>query len=284
VSVSHRTLVAGIGLLGAVLWVGLLGVAADAPAFRFGGLVEARTPVYPSFGVDASLTLVAGWGDWDLSSRTDASFWPFTQSEETLGLALVREWLTLGAERSQSIAPIGISSALLFARAIPPHWTHEAENLRLDLGVELEARVKGDRFRSVPLRSELWAKGTATSALVGVVLDEVNLGASLEGTLSAPGGGQVWTTATLQAGARLGCVLLRSETAVSLTPLRFEAERVILEAAVPELGLTAQVRAVFLGERLAPSVEVRLDWGFGERRSTTPTSDGCEGGVCPMGL
>jgi hypothetical protein len=280
----HRIPIGIVGLLGVALSLGILGLAADAPAFRFGGLVEARTPVYPSFGVDASLTLVAGWGDWDLSSRTDASFWPFTQSEETLGLSLVREWLTLGGERSQSIVPIGISSALLFARAVPPHWTQEAGSLRLDLGVEAEARVKGDRFRSVPLRSELWVKGMATSALVGVVLDEVHLGASLEGTLSAPNGGQVWPTATLQAGVRLGCVLLRSETAVSLTPLRFEAERVILQVAVPEFGLSAEARAVFLGAGLAPSAEIRLGYAFGERRSTTPTSDGCEGGVCPMGL
>ncbi len=167
---------------------------------------------------------------------------------------------------------------------MPPHWVQEVENLRLDLGVEAEARVKGDTFRSVPLRSELWVKGSATSALLAVVLDELSLGGSIEGILSAPSGGQVWMTATLLSSARWGCVSLRSETSVSLTPCRFDAERVILEAAVPELGLTAQARAVFLGERLAPSVEVRLDWGFGERRSTAPIGDCCVDGVCPMGL
>jgi hypothetical protein len=249
---------------------------------RSGGVASAWGSARPIVGGSASLDLFLGLGDLEAASWTEYSLFPYTMGSETLSLSLVRDWLTLSGEYQFSLLPLGITSATLLARARPAPWDIALGDLLLDLSVEGEARLKGDTFTSAPLRTEIWLKAAASVSRSVGCLDQVLLGASLEATASAPGGGRVWPTPVLLASASIGRAMLESATTLSLAPrLRVESETVSLRASWSDLGVSGEAWCTFSEEPGGPSVGLRVSYEFGDiPLGVTPTSSNCSGGVC----
>jgi hypothetical protein len=229
------------------------------------------------------LSLVAGLAGLELLSRTDVAAYPYTFGKETLELSLTRDWLTVGGGYSFTVLPIGITSATLFAQAAPPHLLQGEGDLTIDLGIEGEARQKGDSLADISGRTELWLKGSVAVIFSNAVLDQVAIGASLEGTGSAPGDLRVWPVAKLFVSGKEGCVSFRSEAAVSLSPLRFDSERVTLELE-PFSGALVRAEVAFVPPTFAPAAELGFFYEFGDPGRAALTKSCCVGGVCTDGF
>jgi len=255
------------------------GVVSAEP--RFGGSIETWGTACPVLGGNASLGVFVGLGDVEAAVRTEFSLLPYTTGTATLSASLVREWLSVGGEFQLSVLPIGITSAMVLSRVLPSPWVGSIGDVLLDLSVEAEARLKGSTFATTPLRAEVWVKGAASASRSLGCLDQVVLGASLEATLSAPGG-RVWPTPTLVAGLSYGRATLTSETTLSFVPrIRIEAETVSLTMAWRDLGLSGKAWCTFSEEPSGPSVGLQITYEFGDVPRGPFTARGeCLGGVC----
>jgi hypothetical protein len=264
------------------LFAAALACSAVGAELRFGGVVEMWGTASPILGGNASLDLLIGLGDVEAATRTEFSLFPYTTGTETLSVSLVREWLSVGGEFRLSVLPIGITSAMVLSRAQPPPWECSISDVLLGFSVEGEARLKGYTFATTPLRAEVWVQGTASVSRSLGCLDQVLLGASLEATLSAPDGGEIWPTSTLVAALSYGCATLRSETVISLAPsLRFDEERLFLRVSWDDLGLSGEASLAFTAEPRSPSVGLRVLYEFGDAPlGGGPSGSGCAGGVC----
>ncbi len=272
--------VAGVALV--MLTVGGLLAVASAPSGtpQFGGKVQAHVPVYPALGADTSLDLFAGLGSVEFQSRTDLALVPYTLAEQTLRVALVRDWLSLYGEYRFSVLPIGITSVMLLVRAAPPHVVQGDGVRSTDVWIEGEARQKGDARGPFPQRTELWAKGSLVETLPGPFVDALTVGASLSATASDPHGGQIWWTGALLLGAKLGTAALESETSFSVTPVRLELEQVTLTSGTTPWGLSAYGRVSFAGPAFLPVLEFGVALSFGGQSLLDPSQGNCSGGVC----
>ena len=264
------------------LFAAAMACSAVGADLRFGGSVETWGTARPTLGGNASLDLLMGLGDVEAATRTEFSLFPYTMGTETLSVSLVREWLSVGGEFQLSVLPIGITSAMVFSRAQPPPWECSISDVLLDFSVEGEARLKGYTFATTPLRAEVWVQGTASVSRSLGCLDQVLLGASLEATLSAPDGGEIWPVSTLIAALSYGCATLRSETVISLLPsLRLDEERLFLRVSWNDLGLSGEASLAFTAEPRSPSVGLRVLYEFGDAPLVGgPSGSGCAGGVC----
>lgn len=271
--------------LSAVLFAGgSVGAARDADGFRLGGSFAANSPIWPAFAASGLLDLFAGVGDWEVHALTDLSVIPYTIGEEAFRLILTREWLSVGAEYRFSILPLGISSATITARATPPHLVEQRVGIKTDLGIDAEARLKGDSFAFRPQRIELHLTGSGTVTLSHVVIDEIVIGSSLEATASDPHGERVWWTTTARLGGTFGCVSLESETTFSLLPSRLDSEVLTLEIASTPPGLSAYAKAGLAAPDFTCALEVGLSWTFGDPSLAAPATNECSGGVCTDGF
>jgi hypothetical protein len=270
-----------VSAFGVIIAVALACSAAGAD-LRFGGNVDAWGAVCPILSGNTSLDLFVGLGDVEAAARTEFSLFPYTMGTEIFSLSLVREWLTIAGQFELSVIPIGITSAEILSRAQPSPWEWLIGDVLLDVSVEGEARLRGYTFATTPLRAEVWVKGAASASRSVGCLDQVLLGASLEATLSAPDGGQIWPTSTLVAALSYGCATLRSETVVSLVPsLRLDEERLFLRVSWNDLGLAGEASVAFTAEPLGPSVGLRLLYEFGDTPlGGSPSGSECAGGVC----
>jgi hypothetical protein len=248
---------------------------------RFGGSIETWGTACPVLSGNASLDVFVGLGDVEAAVRTEFSLFPYTIGTATLSASLVREWLSVGGEFQFSVLPIGITSAMVLSRALPSPWVGSIGDVLLDLSVEAEARLKGSTFATTPLRAEVWVKGAASASRSLGFLDQVVLGASLEATLSAPGG-RVWPTPTLVAGLSYGRATLTSETTLSIAPrIRIEAETVSLTMSWRDLGLSGKAWCTFSEEPSGPSVGLQITYEFGDvPRGPFSAGGECLGGVC----
>lgn len=259
----------------------LIAFGAMGSQFRAGGRAGLLGSVLPLAGGNAAIDLFAGWGSLELSSSTEFSLFPYIMGDETLSFSLVRDWLCLSADYSLSLVPIGISAALVLARAAPPRWETTCGPLRVELAVESEARLKGDSFSSTPLRAELWVKGRVGLGRSLGLLDYIGVAAELEGTLSAPNG-VVVPTPTLIASGAAGCAALTSETVLSCVGgIRVVEETLALSCSWHDLGITALAWCTFSEEPRGPSVGLRAAYEFGAP-PLRPFLGGeeCVGGVC----
>ncbi len=265
-------------LLG-VLAVASCGVAAGAD-LRLGGSMEAWGTACPVPGGNASLDLFLGLGDLEAVTRTEVSVFPYTTGTETIALYLVRDWLSAGAEFRVSVLPIGVTAATILFSALPLPWDYSIGDTVLEFSVDGEARLVGDSFASAPLRAELWAKGAVTAARSLGWLDQVLLGVSLEATLSAPDGGRIWPVPAAIAELSCGGVSLRSETTIGPS-MSLDAEKLTLRASWGEIGLSAEGVVAFARETEDVSIELRLQYEFGDTPLRRVSADSeCSGGVC----
>ncbi len=249
---------------------------------RCGGIVRASGAVLPIPGADVSFDAFVGLDGAEVASRTEYSLFPYTIGSETLAVSLTRDWLSLSGEYTFSLLPIGITSATFLAHARPVPWEFAAESLVLDLSIEGEARLKGDTFLSTPLRTEIWAKGTAgVSRSVGC-LDPLRLAVSLEATASAPGGGGIWPTPALLASASIGSATLSGEaTLATAGGLHLDSGTVTLSGAWRDVGLFAAAWCALSGEPLDVSLGIRVAYEFGDSPLAGSSADeSCAGGVC----
>lgn len=255
--------------------------AAQGQHLRLGGAFSASGAVSPVVAADAALELVAGLDCVDLSSWTEFSLAPYTIGSQTMALACTRDWLGVRAEYQFSLIPIGITRATLAARARPAPWEFVAGDLFWSIEVAGEARLAGDSFAS-PLRAEVWGEVAVGASRALGFLDLVSVGASLEATVSAPGGGRVWPTPTWQVVATLGRFALRSETVLSVVgELRVASETLTLDAAWSELGLSGSLWCTFAGSEGGAGLGLRFAVEFGDRPLEGFRSGGtCSGGVC----
>jgi hypothetical protein len=235
----------------------------------------------PSAGASAEINLFLGLGDIEAFSTTELSLFPYTTGSETVALSLVRDWLSLTAEYQFSVVPLGISAATILAQAPPAAWVAAWGSFLVDVGVEGEARLLGDSFAATPLRAELWVKGYAGIGRSLGALDCVRVAATLEGTLSSPGG-TVWPTPALTASASLGRATLSSETEASLAGgVHVVAETVSLVCSWREIGLSGKAWCTFSEEPSGPTVGFRIAYEFGALPlRPLPDSIDCVGGVC----
>jgi hypothetical protein len=249
-------------------------------ACESGGAVSAWGAVWPSPGASVSLNAFLGLGACEASSRTEYSLFPYTVGSETLALALVRDWLSLSGEYQWSLLPLGVTQAVVRARALPAPWDVAEGDVLVELSVEGEARLKGDSFDSSPLRAELWARGLVTASRDLGVLDQVLLGVSLEGTLSSPGG-EIWPTPGLVLSASFGPATLASRTTLSFAQgFHIASETVSLRGSWKDTGLSGEI-SLGLAEGGEPSVGLRVSYEFGSTpRRPFPLTDECAGGVC----
>jgi hypothetical protein len=264
------------------LFAAAMACSAVGADLRFGGSVETWGTASPTLGGNASLDLLMGLGDVEAATRTEFSLFPYTMGTETLSVSLVREWLSVGGEFRLSVVPIGVTSAMILSRAQPSPWECSIGDVLIDFSVEGEARLKGYTFATTPLRAEVWVQGTASASRSLGCLDQVLLGASLEATLSAPDGGEIWPVSTLVAALSYGCATLRSETVISLLPsLRLDEERLFLRVSWNDLGLSGEASLAFTAEPRSPSVGLRVLYEFGDAPLVGgPSGSGCAGGVC----
>jgi len=264
------------------LFAAAMACSAVGADLRFGGSVETWGTASPTLGGNASLDLFVGLGSVEAATRTESSLFPYTMGTEILSVFLVREWLSVGGEFRLSVVPIGVTSAMILSRAQPSPWECSIGDVLIDFSVEGEARLKGYTFATTPLRAEVWVQGTASASRSLGCLDQVLLGASLEATLSAPDGGEIWPVSTLIAALSYGCATLRSETVISLFPsLRLDEERLFLRVSWNDLGLSGEASLAFTAEPRSPSVGLRVLYEFGDAPLVGgPSGSGCAGGVC----
>jgi hypothetical protein len=264
------------------LFAAAMACSAVGADLRFGGSVETWGTASPTLGGNASLDLFVGLGSVEAATRTESSLFPYTMGTEILSVFLVREWLSVGGEFRLSVVPIGVTSAMILSRAQPSPWECSIGDVLIDFSVEGEARLKGYTFATTPLRAEVWVQGTASASRSLGCLDQVLLGASLEATLSAPDGGEIWPVSTLVAALSYGCATLRSETVISLLPsLRLDEERLFLRVSWNDLGLSGEASLAFTAEPRSPSVGLRVLYEFGDAPLVGgPSGSGCAGGVC----
>lgn len=262
-------------LLAAAAW------SATGSELRAGGRAMLLGSALSSAGASAEINLFLGLRDLEASSTTELSLFPYTTGSETVALSLVRDWLSLTAEYQFSVVPLGISAATILAQATPVPWLAAWGSFLVDVGAEGEARLLGGSFAATPLRAELWVKGTAGIGWSLGALDSVRVAATLEGTLSSPGG-TVWATPTLTASASVGRVTLSSETEASLAGgIHVVEETVTLACSWRELGLSGKAWCTFSEEPSGPAVGFRIAYEFGAPPLRPfPDSTDCVGGVC----
>lgn len=248
---------------------------------RFGGAVGASFGVLPVPAGDVSLELSVGLGPVDVSSWTEYSLFPYVVGSQTFAVSVAQDWLGLNAEYRFSLVPLGITRAAILARARPLPWDLAWGDSIVSVAAEGEARLTGDSFASA-LRTEVWAKASVGASRAVGCLDRVALEASVEVTLSAPGGGRVWPTPALIASATFGRFTLESETSLSVVAgLRIAAETVSLAASWGEIGLSGSVWCTLSGDLRAPSLGIRLAKQFGDAPIQGFRVGGtCAGGVC----
>ncbi|MFC2099551.1 hypothetical protein ACFLSF_01810 [Candidatus Bipolaricaulota bacterium] len=254
---------------------------ATGSELRAGGRAVLLGSAWPSAGASAEIDLFLGLGDVEALSTTELSLFPYTTGTETVALSLVRDWLSLTAEYQFSVVPLGISAATILAQAAPAPWVAAWGSLLVDAAIEGEARLAGDSFAATPLRAELWVKGYAGIGGSLGALDSVRVAATLEATLSSPGG-TVWPTPTLTASASLGRATLSSETEASLVGgFHVVAETVSLACSWREFGLSGKAWCTFSEEPSGPTVGLRIAYEFGALPLRPfPDSTDCVGGVC----
>ncbi len=260
--------------------VGIAGVA-QAQDFRLGGALSASGAVSPVAAADVALEVVAGLDCVDFASWTEFSLAPYTIGSQTLAVSCTRDWLGLRAEYQFSLIPIGITRAAFVARARPAPWESVTGDLLWSVEAAAEARLAGDSF-AAPLRAEVWGEVVVGASRALGFLDLVFVGAALEATVSAPGGGQVWPTPTWRVAATLGRFALRSETVLHVVGgLRVASETLTLDAAWSELGLSGSLWCTFAESDRGPSLGMRFAAEFGDRPLEEFRSGGtCSGGVC----
>jgi hypothetical protein len=268
-----------LALAGVLLVAASWGAASSE--VRVGGRAELVGAALPLAGAGATVDFFLGRGEIDVSTATDFSLFPYTLSTEAVAVSLVRDWLSLNAEYQFSIVPIGISAATILAQATPAPWEIACGAQLFEIAVESEARLKGDAFTSTPLRAELWLRGRAGVSRAGVPLDFIFVGASLEGTLSAPNG-TVWPVSTFVVSASLGCVTLASETEISFaggTHVTNETLSLTLSSLVSQLS--GEAWYTLSDEPGGVSVGLRVAYEFGASPLLTFSgSRECVGGVC----
>lgn len=264
-----------------VLCLVLVGGLAAGQGVRFGGALGASGALSPVAAADASLELAVGLACLDFSSWTEFSLVPYTIGSETVAVSCTRDWLGVRAEYRWSLIPIGITRAAFVARAMPDPWETVAADSVYSLRVEGEARLWGDSFAAA-LRTEIWGKATVGARRVVGCLDSAFVGASLETTLSAPGGGEVWVTPILIAEATLGRLTLRSETTLATAGgLRLDSETLSLEASWGEFGVSGRLWCTISEGQAGPSVGIRVAAELGDRPLQGLRTGGtCSGGVC----
>lgn len=204
-----------------------------------------------------------------------------TRCTQALAASLVRDWQSLHAEYPLSIVPIGISAATILAQARPAPWEIACGAEQFEIAVESEARLKGDALTSTPLRAELWLRGRAGVSRAAAPLDSIAVGASLEGTLSAPNG-VVWPVSTFVVSASLGRVTRSSETEISFAGGAHVTNET-LSFSLSSLAslLSGEAWCTLSGEPGGVSVGLRVAYEFGASPLLAFYGSGeCVGGVC----